>query len=225
MLNIYIKFYLLNYSTKLVLPNLILWEGYIVMINEVRPYIELMYFLSGIILVGTVIIGLYQIKLLKNDIETNNYRYIIGKTIEFMDRFSGTITPIIDDYIKCLHQKELKIYDGVIHDNFKDDVYVIKNIELIKIKASAGGIKLANELEVMAAAIISGLTDENLSFQSFSRAYCLAVESIYDVLCFCRSGNQNEIYANSIKLHKMWKAKIIVDELGVFRYHNVATNQ
>jgi len=67
-------------------------------INLLRPYLELAYFFSGTVLVISVIIGVWQVRIMKKDIETTNRRMEVEKTIEYMDRFSQKVIPLYKNY-------------------------------------------------------------------------------------------------------------------------------
>lgn len=70
-------------------------------------------------LIGTIIIGITQIKLLKKDIEIRNRRLAIEKSIEFMDRLAAKAIPLADTYKGKLRTNNLIVREGLCDENFQ----------------------------------------------------------------------------------------------------------
>lgn len=178
-------------------------------ILSIKPYLEVLYYISSSILVVTVIIGILQVKLLKKDIKTRNNRLSIEKSVEYMDRFVTKIIPQYKDYEFKLNNNEIPKYTGNYDINFTYNNKSL-NIDILKfdLKADNGGFSLANELELFSSVILSGLANENILYNPLGRTFCRAVESVYDIICFCRMDSQNELFMNTMQLYIKWINKL-----------------
>jgi hypothetical protein len=171
-----------------------------------RQWLEILYFISGIVVAIAALLGLKQVLLLKTDITTRNKRLSVEKSIEHLDRFAKTVSPLAQKYLQNIRGNGLSFYNGPIIDFKKIGLKQKSDFELCKKKLDLDPLDLLNELEVTAAAMVSGLADEKLAFNPLGRSYCDLVEKIYDVICLCR--DEEEYYSNIVALYQLWKPRI-----------------
>ncbi|MFC6333149.1 hypothetical protein ACFP56_10990 [Paenibacillus septentrionalis] len=187
------------------------------MIETIRPYFEILYFFSGILLVGTLIIGIYQFKTLKEDIRLRNTRQSVEKSIEYMGWFAIEYLPASEKLSDIMRENNVPKYQGKINPSFLfDENYTeenfINNMADTVLKGNAH--ELVNQLEYFSAAMISGLADEKLSYAPLSRAFCNHIEKLYyGLICFSRQDNETEIYSNIIQLYLLWKNRMEKQDL------------
>lgn len=184
--------------------------------------LELLYFISGIAL---AIFGFYglqqiklmkenittelqQIKLMKEDIITRNDRQAIEKSIDYLDRFTTRVVPLIDEYFKKLEENNLKYYDGPVYDFIKISIKGNKDkgLEALNKKMELNPLNLLNEFEIIGAAMFSGLANEKIAFNPLGRTFCQLVEKLYDVIVISR--DKEEYYSNLVALYKLWKPRV-----------------
>jgi len=157
--------------------------------------------------------GLQQIKLLKADIITRNTRQAVEKSIEYMDKFANKLIPLQSEYHIFLKEKGISKSIGPVDFTEKKELISLKP-EILKIKLSYPNLNnYVNELELLAAAINSGLADKDLAFQPMGRAFCKMVEQVYDIICLSRSRNKTNMYANISTLYTSWKELINQNDL------------
>lgn len=186
-------------------------------ISTIRPYLESLYFLSGIILIGSVFIGLRQLKLLQKDLTDKNKRAAVEKSIEYLNWFATDFIPVVNQYNDDFAKKDLEHYNGPMNDEFVFDRNCNSSSKYIKDILSAnfdcGAINLLNQLEFFSAAMLSGLADEELAFNPLSEIYCRFVERMYVLICYHRNSLDEDddkmtMFSNTIKLYLIWKGRI-----------------
>jgi hypothetical protein len=198
-------------------------------LTEMTKYLEPIYYLTSIGLFASVIIGLYQLKLLKADIKTKNQRAATEKSLEYMDWFASEFFPSLNKF----REKHNEIRDALINkasgeekqrliSEFKKplkvdvdpkDKFSKTDTEIIYYSIPMSCMKVArvdnilNQLEFFSAAMLSGLADEKLTFNPLSDAYCDIVEEFYFVICELR-GENGKLYSHVVKLYEVWKTRI-----------------
>jgi hypothetical protein len=85
-------------------------------VEIIRPYAELLYFLSGVGLLIVAVYGLKQLHLLKEDIRTRNTRAACEKALEAATIFAREFIPNYNKYYLSCKQANLSSYTGSIGD-------------------------------------------------------------------------------------------------------------
>jgi hypothetical protein len=173
---------------------------------NLRPILELLYFLSGIGLISTIIIGVRQIKIIKSDNEKRDKRLAVEKSIEYIDRYAKNILPKSKRYQEKLENGELKKFNGTFNESFMFE-HDCPTEELdIKRKSDLGAFDMANELEIISTVIVSGLADKDTIYNTMGKVYCETVETLYDIICYSRGKDHTELFTNTITLYKEWRS-------------------
>ncbi|WP_018758020.1 DUF4760 domain-containing protein [Paenibacillus terrigena] len=189
-------------------------------INAISPYLEALYYFSGIIVAGTVVIGLYQLKalkqqtiLLKEDMQIRNKRMSIEKSIEYMNWFAKEFLPNSSQYRKNAREKGLSEFKGEIEKDFIISQSDLKNVDKLKkllTMLELGIDDIINQLESFSAAILNGLADEEICFYPLHGSYCEFIEEWYsEYISFARRDGNTNYYGNLVELYKVWKSKSI----------------
>lgn len=180
-------------------------------ITKWRPIFETLYFIASIGLFATVIIGLYQIKLLKKDMGDRNKRAAIEKSIEYLNWFATSFIPSFEEYVDKIKKAGIVNHIGPYNDFiFTQDF----NIHIPDVRNSVdkfkeyNGLSLANELEFFSAALRSGLADEELVYNPIAEFYCNSIETFYVGYCEFRKDSDSPLFTNSVQLYMMWKGRL-----------------
>lgn len=203
--------------------------------ENIRLILELLYYLSGIILGGGVIFAILQIKqgilqldllkqqlvigveelnLLKKDNEDRYKRAAVEKSIEYLKLYAERIIPASDLYNRKLKEEipdptdTSHLFDGKFNLNFETLDQLIK-IEII-VKQKSGAIQLLNELEFFCAAINAGLTDEDLVFTPTAKNFCKLIKRDHLVISVMR--NRGTPYKNLLEVFNKWSARLEIEE-------------
>ncbi|MBU4642806.1 DUF4760 domain-containing protein [Bacillus toyonensis] len=183
-----------------------------------RSFLEALYFLSGIGMLGTVIIGLRQLSILKQDVDLKNKRAAVEKSIEYMNWFASDLLPQAKEYRQGWAdlQPKVKKYKYNVRKDFSLTEEEMKDKQVhmhLSIDLKCGGQEIINQLEYVGAAFISGIADEELAFTSLASIYCETIEELYLLISFCRTNGSENLYSNTIKLYEMWKDRLKKSEL------------
>lgn len=183
-----------------------------------RAVFEVLYFISGIILAGTVIAAIVQVRLLisqmellKQDIKTRNQRAAAEKSIEHMNWYAKEFIPTSELFVNALQREGVAKYSGKINPEFLFDEnckFDTKTKESLRIKLENNLGDVMNPLESFSASFIHGVAEEKVAFSPIARDFCDTVEWVYDVICYLRKDGKIEKYANIIKLYNIWNNRI-----------------
>ncbi|WP_153732548.1 DUF4760 domain-containing protein [Sporosarcina obsidiansis] len=186
---------------------------------DVKEWFEMIYYISGIVLVIGVFIGIKQFKiakdeiqLLKKDYETRNKRASVEKSIEYLNLFATEFIPKASEVQLNIKQNVTQIYKGPINNDFRfDDNCNLKSKyiqDLLRKSIENDAVDVLNRFEYFSAAFVSGLADEELAFTPLSRIYCEYIESMYVVLCYLRKDEDHSSFENTVKLYNSWKKRL-----------------
>lgn len=178
--------------------------------------LESWYHISGILLTSTLIIGFFQVWLMKKEMKKRHERAAVEKGIEYMSLFASEIIPNWTQYKIRVHKMvetyntsgdhKLKIPNLQVNTTFKDpNVIETGGHELfIEISQQAGGVQVLNQLELFSTAMTSGLADKGLTFNPLSQMFCSMVEFNYLLICYARKDADSTLYSNVITLYNDW---------------------
>jgi hypothetical protein len=186
---------------------------------SIKDWFELIYYISGIVLIIGIVIGIKQlkiakdeIKLLKNDYEVKNKRAAIEKSIEYLNVFATEFIPKAGKVTLEIEKKVNQMYKGPINKEFRFDSNCNPDAQYIQdiIKASVecGAINVLNRFEYFSAAFVSGLADEDLAFSPLSRIYCEYIEGLYVILCYLRRDEDHNSFDYTVQLYNTWEKRL-----------------
>jgi len=185
------------------------------MIVHVRPWLELLYFVAGIVVAPAVIYGLQQVKLLKRDIRIRNERASKERAIEFASRYLNVYVKLDASFVRDRMAENLPTYDG------KAGNFTSSSIDqrLLSTSRKRYGIMswlpAMNELETISAAFVTGVADEATGFGIIGRTFCSAVRQDYDLICLSRKEvvATHDYWRNIVELYKIWSPRLQGSEL------------
>lgn len=162
-------------------------------IDIVRPWAELVYFLTGPILVGITLFGLQQLKLTKEDMSVKNERAAKEKALEYATRYASNFLSLSFEAVKISESKSIKwpkttvanfTFDSVSQENLTAAETLFKDAEIGPAIVSA-----LNELQTISAAFYSGVADETIGFDIMGPAFCHSVGQYYAFICTNRKSS------------------------------------
>ena len=186
-------------------------------ITVVRPYLEGLYFLSSIFLVGVLGLTFRQLQLLKKDGEDRNRRAAQEKAVDASARYLNIFVPLSAKESNFREEHNLKYYKGEIGDftHIKSIPECLKQIDNEKIFKEFVSLSNAsqNELELISAMFTTGAADEATGFSIIGRSFCNSVEIYYDLICMVRTDAAQPHRDNIVKLYKKWRPRLKYAEL------------
>ena len=197
----------------------------IMLFTDIRSWLELLYFISGIVVMFLIGFGLRQLQLAKEQLtttkemfRTQSKRAAMEAAVTECRRFSETIIQdslAIDKYCKensITYFEDAKFVktDGGFtvdaKDVKKDDIEKLSNAEdLLN--------RFVNGLEAFALFFLSGVADENIAFHANAKSYIQLAETAFKLFPMF---NVEEDDAEPIKdLYFMWHKKYEAKKLKI----------
>jgi hypothetical protein len=181
------------------------------MIMHVRPWLELLYFVAGIVVAPAVVYGLQQVTLLKKDIRIRTERAAKERAIEFASRYLNTHSQLSGQFSSDCEAAQLpEHYGGEIGDFTSASLQEQQCSVARKRYDVASWLPAMNELETISAAFTTGVADEETGFSIIGRSFCGTVYSDYDLIAFSRLGvvTSNDYWRNIVELYKLWSPRL-----------------
>lgn len=174
--------------------------------------LEILYYISGVVLAVGIVFAYKQLKLMKDDIKTKNHRSAIEKSVEYMDWYANTFIPEHEKFSKQLRkEKDIKLSFDFQHENFRVSEELLLSDEKVLIsivtKVDAGFVTLANQLEFFSSVMISGLADEEQVFLPVGDLFVDFMDENRELYCFLRRKSDDK-FGNSVKLYNLWKSRL-----------------
>lgn len=186
-------------------------------IDKIESWLQIAYFISGVLLAAVALYGTVQVKLLKKSIKISSQHATWQKAVEFSDRYLINNRILLNKFIKkCKDDGIPYAYKGSI-GNFRPGEISEKYKETHKKRKSYYDlwIPILNDLQVIASAFISGVADERIGFEFIGRSYCNDVITLYDLISESNIYRTINYYDNIIKLFEIW----------IIRIHKMANEQ
>ena len=184
---------------------------------EVRPWLELAFFIGGVVVAAVGLYGLQQIRLMKRDMEMRSQRAAREKAIEYISRYFARYVPLDACFTDEAHEKKLPGYDGPVGDFTMSSLTAKHDQRALKRFVLDSWLPALNELHTIAAAFAYGVADEELGFQAIGRTFCATVASKYDILCIARRDRVCQHYQGIVDLFRLWTPRLSKSELSALR--------
>lgn len=199
--------------------------------NVVEHIFNLLYLISGTLLVFGLYFGYLQVELLKSqtkeqiiqareqidsiteDMRTRNQRAAVEKSMEYLDLFATSLLPKINNFYGKIEKEEFeKIPDWVPKDHdYKIDVLnldsdlQLKVLPILNERYKYGISDILNKIEFFSAGVIHGLADEDVLYAPISDTFREIIER--EMICICHFRHNNAPFENTIKLYEKWYAR------------------
>lgn len=170
------------------------------------------YYVSCMIIAVAAAIGIWQLFIMKYDIKTRNRRAAMENAIKLIERFNDKFVKVADEFFYKAEKENMPKYKGTIDELPKINIDVLK--KRLEISTNLKFYKYTNELEIIAAGILSGLSDKNFAFKIIGRSYCHSVAYYYDILKAWRdfSGEITIMELFDIWIKRLKKEKLILEK-------------
>jgi hypothetical protein len=172
--------------------------------------IQFLYYLSSPILVILAGIGLYQLKISKDNAKISAKRESMLVAAEQCKYLLSVTMPLTDKFELALEKNGITFFEDAVVEVEEDGYRVkaqMKNGELEKLdKLTSDSVAVYNSLESFATFFTSGVADEQLAFNSVGSAYCDVVKTyLPELLPFNEYGKH---YNNIIELFSLWNRRL-----------------
>jgi hypothetical protein len=196
----------------------------------VRPWAELAYFISTILLLLVAVYGAKQIGflqaqismlreqiiLLKHDVNTRNLRAAKEQALAYCDRFSRYVL-LRRKFVRKAEHAKLTLFSGATNADFTDEALDANAERIVDEKLKLDEcIATLNELELIAMAFISGVADEGEGFNTIGHGFCATVATHYDIIAI--QGRRRSSFKNIRALYKIWSSRSQLAEIEKERH-------
>lgn len=194
---------------------------------EIRDWLEILYFASGVVVMLLVAFGLWQLKLAKDQIslakdqletskdifKTQSRRASVEAAVVECRRFSETVVHDSLALDKYCTENEITYFDDVIFtktdDGFSIDAKNVKEEDANKLAGAEDIInRYMNGLEAYALFFLSGVADEKIAFHTNAKTFIEFAEVAFKIipLCNVEKDDIQPIRALYFMWHKKYEA-------------------
>lgn len=183
-----------------------------------RHALELIYFLSGVVLIVGLYIGYKQLEITNKDIKIRNERMAVEKSLEYLSFFAETLLPSINDYTRRIGNVEPMNISGWVPADNDYKLHLEKLNELVNpedqinileqliLRETSGIQDIFNQLEYFCSGINHGLAKEEVVYSPISSVLCRFVEKEIIPLCVTRASRAP--FENLLKLYNKWDLRM-----------------
>jgi hypothetical protein len=187
-------------------------------LHDIRQWLELVYFVGGVVLAGAALYGLQQIRLMKRDMRIRSERAAAEKAIEYITRYTSHSIPHSNNFYQDCVVNELPSYDGPISDfTFASLPPQFVKIAKERFARFDSFLPALNELNAIASAFAYGVADEKIGFAVIGRTFCASVAHHYDLICVARMNEVCPHFESIVTLYNLWAPRISKNELMALR--------
>jgi len=174
---------------------------------NIKPFLELFYFLSGIAIAICAIIALKQLKISKDAMKINAKRDSLKFTAEQCDNYIKNIHPLHIELNAQIEKYNVKLFEGWKVEIINDSIIFTNENNTVKNDAQPVAEIITNTLDAMEAFsnyFIFELADEEMAYSSVSSSFIAVVEKLMPVIFhFIKLG----YYRNTVQLFALWKSR------------------
>lgn len=182
-------------------------------INLLRPYIEILYFLSGISLAITALIALKQLGIMKHETDIRTLREARIIASEIVGYFKSSIMPIYDSFISDIEKTSKEIYkmESTTFKSMKatEKEKMKKYIEKFNEEERGKIVNILEQIEKQIINLANGIADSDFAFDNIGIEYCVIIGSLAPFL----EANTDRTYSLSKSLFDSWNSKIVSNKL------------
>lgn len=186
--------------------------------DSTKSLLENLYYLSGILILISIIIALIQLSIAKKTLKINSKRdaaTLAAKQVEiYMTRVIPLHNKIFHYELKeKIERPEISVGEfttEVLIEKMGKDEYLKVAKERMKLLSIC--LATLNSMEAFSVYFIKEVADEEIAFSSVGRTFTKSVESLYFDIASCRS-KESKPFQNLIELYGIWKNKLSKEKL------------
>ncbi len=184
---------------------------YSTFINSIKPTIEILYFIAGIIVAITAILALKQIKIMKHSVEIQSKRDALTITSDQCVNYMTNIIKLQNEFNQSLKDKQIHFLEGW-NVKLNENEISLKHegeIDYSNFK-QMNYSTVCNAMEAFATYFVSQVADESVAFNTLGTTYINTVEKYLPILLIV---NKSGYFKNIVKLYLIWKKRNISIDL------------
>lgn len=181
-------------------------------IDTSKSLLENLYYLSGILILISIVIGLFQLSIAKKTLNINSQREAASLAVKQIDIYMTQIIPLQNQLYHIEQEKKIgKIKIDIGEFNSQ---YVMKKMgeeEFSKAVSKRMDIlgeivAVLNIMEAFSVYFIKEVADEEIAFSSVGTTFIHSVENLYFDIAVLNI-DKADSFQNLIKLYDIWSKK------------------
>jgi hypothetical protein len=182
--------------------------------HPVRDCLEILYFLSGIVVAVAAIVGLYQLVLTKRASQMNAKRAAFALATEQCQIYLNQVIPLINALNDKLDGMKIESFGtSEIHieeDGVKFSVKIKQLTDKQNENLTEPTLAVYNALEAFSVNFTSRVAAESVAFATVGRTFCNSVELLLPELVPL---SQSGYFKNTVRLFALWYPRLKKNEL------------
>ena len=183
------------------------------LINFLRPYIEILYFLSGISLAITALVALKQLGIMKHETNIRTLREARIMASEIVGYFKSSVIPSYNSFISDIVKTSKEIYkmESITFKSMQTNERqkIKKYIESFNVEENTKITNILEQIEKQIINLTNGIADSDFAFDKIGIEYCVVISSLAPFL----ESKTDRTYSLSKSLFDSWNSKIIANKL------------
>jgi hypothetical protein len=200
--------------------------------SEIRSWLELFYFASGIVVMFLIGFGLWQLKLAKDQIslakdqletsknifKTQSKRASVEAAVVECRRFSETVIHDSLALQKFCEDNEITYFDDVVFEKTEDGFRInAKDVKAEHVRKLADAEDIINRymngLEAFSLFFLSGVADEEIAFHTNAKTFIQFAEFAFKLIPACQL--ESEDFKPVKTLYFLWHKKYEAHKLKI----------
>jgi hypothetical protein len=187
-------------------------ESILNFVNEIRPFLEVLYFIAGIVVACAAVFALKQISILKRTLQVQSKRDALKITSEQCDDYLSRIIELQNEFNRKMKEHNVKYFDGwkvtVKNNSVSVDRESAPNMQgLAEIHKE---LKVLNSMESFSSFFVSNVADEKVAYDTVGITFLNFNRKLMPLITSCR---EDGYYKNLSKLFVKWEMRKINQEL------------
>ncbi|EPC4056230.1 TPA: hypothetical protein NJ084_004494 [Vibrio parahaemolyticus] len=181
-------------------------------LSSVRPYLETLYFIAGIVVAFAAIYALKQISILKMTLQVQSKRDALKITSEQCELYFNQIIPLQDSFYNNLEKHSIKYFEGWSVDIENDSISVSRQSQpkMENFEKIIGSLSVLNALESFSAFFVSKVADERVAYDTVGTNFLGFTKNLMPWIIGCRKDGH---FKNLTQLFVLWETRRLHLEL------------
>lgn len=176
-------------------------------LEAIGPYLEVVYFLAGIVIAVAAVIALKQLQIAKLSLKTQSMRDALKLTVQECSNYFERIIPMQDALDQILAKDNIELMPNS-HVSIKREMIEIKLGDIDdsdELDPHFDKLRdVLNAMEGFSTFFMSGVADEKVAYDAVGSSYIDFLKDYIGWAVFC---NKEGYYKNLIDLYILWYSR------------------
>jgi hypothetical protein len=187
-------------------------ENILNFVNEIKPFLEVLYFIAGIVVAIAAVFALKQISIMKKTLQVQSKRDALKITSEQCENYFSKIIELQDQFDRKVKEHDVKYFDGW-EVTVQNDSVSVKHRSVPNAQGLEKVIKeldVLNSMESFASFFVSNVADEQVAYDTVGMTFVNFNRKLMPWTLSCR---EDGYFKNLSKLFVKWELRRLNEEL------------